>query len=308
MDLVMEHPTGAELAQWEEHTRERLTRLREGNVPGDAAAVTDAFLAGAVEGDGLADGHFVGRFVDDGTTVGSVRLRDRGITGVVVDLDVPVDRLPEVLDRLRAAAPSHGWTSLTVSAYPGDPVGAAIRDGGADLVATKMGRALADVPDADIELRPMLDERFARFIDEGVESYAHSIFEAGDYPTIEDARLSSLEQHKQLLPQGLQSPGHLLWSAFDPAEPTQEVGLLWIEERLDHGFIFEIEVDQAHQRKGYGTQMLRAGAAQMRERGRKMLWLNVFGHNADARRLYEREGYAVNEEILRIVVEPPVAG
>ena len=24
--------------------------------------------------------------------------------------------------------------------------------------------------------------------------------------------------------------------AFDPAEPTQEVGLLWIEERLDHGF------------------------------------------------------------------------
>ena len=73
-------------------------------------------------------------------------------------------RLPEVLDRLRAAAPSHGWTSLTVSAYPGDPVGAAIRDGGADLVATKMGLAVADVPDADIELRPMLDERFERLL------------------------------------------------------------------------------------------------------------------------------------------------
>lgn len=303
MDLVMEQPAGAQFAQWQQHTGERLTRFRQGNVPGDAAALTGEFLAAAADGDRPAQGHHFGRFVDDGAAAGSVWLRDRGTTGVIVDLDVPVDRLPEALDLLREQARERGWTSLTFSAYPDEPVGAAIKATGADLVATKMGLAVADVPEADIELRPMLDERFARFIDEGVEHYAQSIFDAGGFATIEDARLSSLEQHKQLLPQGLQSPGHLLWSAFDPARPSQEVGMLWIEERLDHGFIFDIDVDPAHQRKGYGTQMLRAGAAQMRERGRKMLWLNVFGHNADARRLYEREGYAVNEEMLRITVD-----
>ncbi|RYG78480.1 hypothetical protein EU513_02400 [Yimella sp. RIT 621] len=82
----------------------------------------------------------------------------------------------------------------------GDAVGAAVKRAGAELVGTKMSIRVNDVPDGTIELRPMTEDRFERFI------------------------------------------------------------------------------------------------------GRETLWLNVFGHNADARRLYEREGYAVNEEIVRIAV------
>ncbi|GAA3678419.1 hypothetical protein GCM10022376_17140 [Yimella lutea] len=79
---------------------------------------------------------------------------------------------------------------------------------GAELVAAKMSIRVNDVPDGTIELRPMTEDRFERFIDAGIEHYAHSIFDAGGFETIETARLASLEEHKRLLPQGLQSPGH----------------------------------------------------------------------------------------------------
>lgn len=283
------HPD--ELPAWRDDARERMVRLREGNVPGDPAELVDR---------ALATGGIVLRVSEEGRDLGTAWLLDRGHYAVLADLDVPTDTVPAVCTQLRAEATRRGWDSITFSIFRGDPAAAALATPQTELVATRMGLAVAGVPEASIELRPMTPQRYQRFLAEGIEAYARSIFDAGGYPDFEAARRSSIEQHEELLPDGLHSPGHLLWSAFDPGHPDEEVGMLWIEVRADHGFIYDIDVDPAHQRKGYGTQMLRAGAAQMRERGRNALWLNVFGHNADARRLYEREGYAVNEEIRRL--------
>lgn len=298
----MQTPTGDDLRRWRERVRDRLVRVRTGNAPADPAVVADRLVQTATADGALAAGNLVVTFADGTGVIGSAWLLDRGETAALADLEVPVERVPAALDLLRAEAADRGWTSMMASAYRGDPVGAAVRETGAELVATKMSQNVQGVPDAEIELRPMTQERFERFRQEGIEDYAHAIFGAGGFAGIEDARRASTQQHEELLPSGLQSPGQLLWSAFDPAARADEVGILWIEERPDHGFIYDIAVDPGHQRKGYGTQMLRAGAAVMRDGGRNALWLNVFGHNSDARRLYEREGYAVNEEILRIAV------
>lgn len=298
MELLTEPMTAAEFERWTAVVRAHLIAIRTGNAPGDPAAVADRVLQ-SLHQQGKQQ---LWRFVEGGEQIGSAWLVEQGGGAAMYDLQLPPDRVSEGLELLTNQASAQGWRRLDTSAYRGDVVGAAVKRAGAELVATKMSIRVNDVPDGTIELRPMTEDRFERFIDDGIEHYAHSIFDAGGFETIETARLASLEEHKRLLPQGLQSPGHRLWSAFDAADPTQEVGLLWVQERPNHGFIYDIAVDPAHQRKGYGTHILRGAAAEMRFIGREALWLNVFGHNADARRLYEREGYAVNEEIVRIPV------
>ena len=43
--------------------------------------------------------------------------------------------------------------------------------------------------------------------------------------------------------------------------------------------------------RGFGTALLKATEAQAKERGARLIEINVDGEDADARRLYERQGY-----------------
>ena len=52
------------------------------------------------------------------------------------------------------------------------------------------------------------------------------------------------------------------------------------------GFIYDIEVDEAHRRSGFGRALVAAE-------------LNVFGDNARAIRLYETSGYGVVTQQMR---------
>ena len=53
-------------------------------------------------------------------------------------------------------------------------------------------------------------------------------------------------------------------------------------------------------RRGYGREILDAGALAARDLGAEVLGLNVFGHNDVARALYERAGYVTTERSYRI--------
>ena len=66
-------------------------------------------------------------------------------------------------------------------------------------------------------------------------------------------------------------------------------------------YIYDIEVRDEQRRRGYGREVLDAGAvAARRARRDRTLGLNVFGPNDGARTLYERAGYATTERTYRI--------
>jgi ribosomal protein S18 acetylase RimI-like enzyme len=75
----------------------------------------------------------------------------------------------------------------------------------------------------------------------------------------------------------------------------QPVGVLWLgpltDERPNEWWVFDIEIDAAHQGHGYGRAAMQAAEAVAREHGATKLGLNVFGTNTVAQNLYRSLDY-----------------
>lgn len=116
----------------------------------------------------------------------------------------------------------------------------------------------------------------------------------------EAARDQARRGREQFLPQGLDTERHRLLVAENAA--GQVVGSVWVgfeEPRTgstETAWLYDIRVDAAHRRSGYGTAILAAVEALARDAGALRLGLNVFGHNAAAIGLYEASGYEVTTQ------------
>jgi RimJ/RimL family protein N-acetyltransferase len=141
-----------------------------------------------------------------------------------------------------------------------------------------------------VRLVPMTPERFVTWQAYSVAAYADENVKSGRWS--EDEALSRSEADFQgLLPRGLETPGHRLWSVVDSAD--EEVGILWIatDRRPSHAFIYDIEMNPDRRGEGLGTATLLAFEEWCRENGITSIGLHVFGHNEGAWRLYKRMGY-----------------
>jgi ribosomal protein S18 acetylase RimI-like enzyme len=147
----------------------------------------------------------------------------------------------------------------------------------------------------------MTREEFAAYREHLVTSYAQDMFDAGAFADLPTALTASEQSTRDLLPEGPDTPGHHLWSAVDG---DTGVGILWIHAEGATAFIYDIEVRAEHRRRGYGQEILDAGAVAARALGADALGLNVFGHNEGARALYERAGYDTTEQTFRISLQP----
>ena len=67
-------------------------------------------------------------------------------------------------------------------------------------------------------------------------------------------------------------------------------------------FVYDVAVDEAQRRRGYGGGLMRAGAVWARQQGSPALGLNVFGYNHGARALYDALGYDVVETFVAKVL------
>jgi ribosomal protein S18 acetylase RimI-like enzyme len=97
----------------------------------------------------------------------------------------------------------------------------------------------------------------------------------------------------ELLPQGLDTPGQLI---FRLEVEDQPVGWLWLSLQHPHGdvgvgFIYNIVVDEPYRRRGYGREAMKLAEQEARRNGLHALALNVFGHNRVAHDLYLSLGY-----------------
>jgi len=83
-------------------------------------------------------------------------------------------------------------------------------------------------------------------------------------------------------------------------DDEQRLGFVHLETSSDfftrerHGHVSTLVVSPDAERRGVGRALLAAAEDWCRVRGYRLLTLNVFERNTAARRLYEREGFAID--------------
>jgi ribosomal protein S18 acetylase RimI-like enzyme len=146
-----------------------------------------------------------------------------------------------------------------------------------------------------IRLVPMTEIEFRVYRERLIRGYAEDKVRSGNW-NAEDSLKRSEQETNQLLPEGVATPDHYLFSIRDDAL-AKNVGILWFAVvhwgGKDLAFIYDIEVDATLREKGYGTQALGALEEKVKSLGLDTIGLHVFGFNHGARALYEKMGYEI---------------
>ena len=141
------------------------------------------------------------------------------------------------------------------------------------------------------KLIPMTQPEYDAFLERLIPEYAADNVRAG-YWDESEALENSRKETARLLPEGLQSKDHYLFSLYDG---DQAVGIIWLKANVDRpvksGFIFHVEIKEEFRGKGYGKQIMLLIEEKARELGLKSIGLHVFGYNTAAKNLYEGIGY-----------------
>jgi len=144
------------------------------------------------------------------------------------------------------------------------------------------------------KLIPMTQTEFDAFLEQIIPNYASENVRAG-YWSKDESLERSRKQTESLLPQGLQTKDHYLYTLYDD---DIAVGIIWLRAELDRpmksGYIFDVEIKEDFRGKGYGKQAMLLIEEKARELGIKRLGLHVFAYNGVAKNLYERIGYKVS--------------
>lgn len=261
---------------------------------GDPVRAREAAEAAVARNRERHDVHDVLDVLDAGRAVGRVWLVEQGddLSVLWPALDDPAHAaaLRPVLEDVARAS---GARRLTVGVTPGDPVTEAlVAGGGFETAAVQMRLDLGgQLPAEDVVvLEPMDEAAYERWEADEVVAYAEARQRSGETP--ERALQVSREQHAELLPDGLATEHHRF---FVGRVDDAQVGTLWIGTERPMAFVYDVVVDEAVRRRGYGGGLMRAGALWAREHGSHALGLNVFGYNRGARALYESLGYEVVE-------------
>lgn len=151
-----------------------------------------------------------------------------------------------------------------------------------------------------IELVPLRAERFAAYRAHLTKEYASDKVRAGAWSP-EEAQSRAEADVDGLLPGGIETKDHFLYAVRD-ASTAEEVGALWLAVLRQGGdrvvWIYDVEIFARYQRRGYATLALEAVEGEARKLGAERVGLQVFGHNAAARALYERTGYKPTSIIM----------
>lgn len=141
------------------------------------------------------------------------------------------------------------------------------------------------------KLVPMTPSEYGAFLEQEIPEYAADNVRAG-YWDESEALQKARESFERLLPQGLQSENHYLYSIY---EGDETVGVIWMRAEMERpvksGFIYDLRVDEQFRGKGYGKQAMLLIEDKARELGLKSIGLHVFGYNTVAKNLYESVGY-----------------
>jgi len=148
-----------------------------------------------------------------------------------------------------------------------------------------------------IQFIKMTEAAYAAYLPEAIQEYAQEKVKAGTWAEVEAVDRSTAE-YGQLLPDGIQTKQHYLFSILDDAEQPP-VGMIWFQvSEMTHGrtaFIFDFKIEAGHQGKGYGRQAMEVLEQVARRMNIKKIKLHVFAHNTRAIHLYETTGFLTTD-------------
>jgi GNAT superfamily N-acetyltransferase len=214
-----------------------------------------------------------------------------------LELDDP-SRSGDLLGAVLELARADGSRFLGISVIPGEPAREGLAEAeGMVRRATNMALPLDGVigDPGDLELRPMTQTDFETWLAHSTEEYVGELAAAGMTP--DAAREQGEKQMAELVPDGLDSPGQSFFTAW---VGETAVGTFWVSTERPMAFVYDIAVDESQRRRGYGEAIMNAGARWARDLGHPALGLNVFGHNPNARSLYDKLGYRVTQDFRSI--------
>ncbi len=142
-----------------------------------------------------------------------------------------------------------------------------------------------------VKLARMNEEAFNQYYNSAIHEYANEHVKAGNWSE-EEAFDKAKKQFEQLLPDGLETNAHVLFSIM---YGNETIGTLWLniksKEHEKHGFIFDIKLDDDQRGKGYGKATMIALEEYAKSENINQISLHVFTHNERAVALYEKMGY-----------------
>lgn len=145
-----------------------------------------------------------------------------------------------------------------------------------------------------IQLIPKTEKEFQAYLKEGTARYAEANVKAG-YWKKPEALERSVEAHNQLLPQGLATPRHHLFTIT--TDHKKSIGTIWMAEdprsEKPAGFIYDLFIKEPYRGKGLAAQAMLLLEEKAKQLGLKVLYLHVFAYNTNAKHLYERLGYHI---------------
>ncbi len=144
------------------------------------------------------------------------------------------------------------------------------------------------------KLTPMTQPEYDVYLTHLIPDYAADNVRAG-YWDESEALEKSRQQIELLLPQGLQTKEHYMYTLVDE---EQAVGMIWLRAQLERavksGFIFDVIVDEKFRGRGYGRQVMTLIEEKAHEIGLQSIGLHVFAYNKVAKNLYESMGYEIS--------------
>jgi ribosomal protein S18 acetylase RimI-like enzyme len=134
---------------------------------------------------------------------------------------------------------------------------------------------------------------YAKYLELAIPSYAKDNVDSGRWDESEALERSQKAQDT-LLPDGIATKDNYLFTIVE-SRTGINVGHIWVkvEEniRLKSAFIYDIEIYEPHQRKGFAKSALAAIESIATNLGATSMGLHVFNHNSAAIALYDSIGY-----------------
>ena len=154
-------------------------------------------------------------------------------------------------------------------------------------------------------LTPMTLAEYNAWLAQTIPDYARDKVASGQW-TEAESLVRARTETEGLLPHGLATAGHHLWTIREHPDGAS-IGTLWVAEQ-HHGarriaYVFDFRIAAAHRRQGHASRAFLAMEDKVRALGLEGVSLHVFGHNAAARALYERLGYATTSLMMFKPVE-----
>ncbi|MER6304023.1 GNAT family N-acetyltransferase [Kitasatospora sp. NPDC001539] len=151
---------------------------------------------------------------------------------------------------------------------------------------------------AGVTARPIDAAELPAWLDRAAEGYVVSLMGSG--LSEEQARAKSLSDHRNVLPNGADSPGVALRRLYGADGGREPLGSLWVDLHLRDlpdgaplAWVMVVEVSPAHRGRGHGRTLMLLAERECLAAGVRELGLNVFSGNDVAVRLYDSLGYRV---------------